>query len=258
VTSESGDSARARLIKTRRGSWIDRSLLPAARQECLENLRAASEAVGEDAVKMARGDTRHLEEEPLASNSYYLGGYHTPVGDALDILRKKLLKYQLPEEKKARELAREARESARLCGCCGRQLPAREPAYFGAKVYIGLKPLLRKRQIWEPRYTQTVLCGSCAPEWLSPERDDVVTQLCAQCERPMVSRRELSALENTFCSNACKKVYKDQLRKEQRAEARKKVCGVCGKKFAATRRDASTCSKACKQQAYRERKKGSQ
>ena len=50
MTSISGNSARAQLIKTRRGTWIDESLLPAARRECLEILReAARQAVGEDA-----------------------------------------------------------------------------------------------------------------------------------------------------------------------------------------------------------------
>jgi hypothetical protein len=49
LASESGDSARARLIRTRRGTWIDKSLLPEARRECLEILReAARKAVGED------------------------------------------------------------------------------------------------------------------------------------------------------------------------------------------------------------------
>jgi hypothetical protein len=46
---ETGASARAQLIKTRRGTQIDKSLLPAAKQECLEILReAAREAVGEE------------------------------------------------------------------------------------------------------------------------------------------------------------------------------------------------------------------
>jgi hypothetical protein len=103
---------------------------------------------------MARGDTRHLKEGPLASNPYYLWGCHTPVRDALDTLRTEFLKYQLPEEEKAREIAREARTSARMCGCCGRELPAREPAYFGAKVYVGLLPVLRNRQIWEASYSE--------------------------------------------------------------------------------------------------------
>jgi hypothetical protein len=48
LASENADSARARLIKTRRGTQIDESLLPAARRECLDLLReVAREAVGE-------------------------------------------------------------------------------------------------------------------------------------------------------------------------------------------------------------------
>jgi hypothetical protein len=258
LTSDKSDSARARLIKTRRGTWIDKSLLPSARQECLEITREAAEAVGEDLVKMARGDTRHLEEGPLASNPHHLRGYRTPVTDALDTLRKELLKYQLSDEEQARALAHKAKESASLCGCCGRELLAREPAYFGAKVYVGLLPIFRERQIWAACYERTVLCESCAPEWLSPGRDDVVTQLCAYCERPMVSRLEPSALENAFCCNACERTYKAQLRREQRVEARKKVCEVCGEEFIASRRGAKTCSKKCKQKAYRQRKKETQ
>jgi hypothetical protein len=201
------------------------------------------------------GDTRHLEEGPLASNPYHPWSYHTPVRGALETLRKELLKHKHPEEKKARELALRASKSAGICGCCGRELPARESAYFGAKVYVGLRPLLRKQQIWEPCFARTVLCGSCAPKWLSPERDDVVTQLCACCERPMVSRLEFSALERAFCSNACQRDYKAQLRREQRAKARKKICEVCDKEFTATRRDTKTCSDGCRQKAYRRRTK---
>ena len=48
MASESSNSARSQLIKTRRGTWIDESLLPAARRECLGVLReAARKAVGE-------------------------------------------------------------------------------------------------------------------------------------------------------------------------------------------------------------------
>ena len=47
-------------------------------------------------------------------------------------------------------------------------------------------------------------------------------------------------------------------RREQRVEARKKVCEVCGEEFIASRRDAKTCSEKCKQIAYRQRKKEAQ
>jgi hypothetical protein len=255
LTSDNSDSARAHLIKTRRGTWIDKSLLPSALQECLEITREAAEAVGEDVVKIARGDTRHLEEGPLASNPHHLRGYRSPVRDALDTIRKELLKYQLSDEEQARALAHKARESASLCGCCGRELLAGEPACFGAEVYVGLLPIFRKRRIWAACYERTVLCESCAPEWLSPGRDDMVTQLCAYCERPIVSLLDLSALRRTFCSDRCKEAYHDQLRKDKRTEERKKVCEVCGEEFTATRRDAKTCSVGCKQKAYRQRKK---
>jgi len=163
------------------------------------------------------------------------------------------------EEWEARELAREARANARWCGCCGRDLLSQEPAYLGAKVYVGMSPLdwdrVSKPRICQPLHERTVLCDACAPEWLSPERDDVVTQLCAHCERPMVSRLELSELRRTYCSDPCRQAYRNQLRKEQRAKERKKVCEGCGEEFTATRRDAKTCSDGCKQKAYRRRKK---
>ena len=247
LVSKIDDSARARLIRTRRGTWIDESLLPDARQEFSENLRVAYEAVGEDVAKELRGNVR-----PAL------------VLQALDTLLEQAPDYRLPEEEGARKLAQEARKTAAVCGCCGRELSAHEPAYFGARVYVGMQELNwrsllpyspLKLHVGEPDYTKTVLCGSCAPEWLSPDMDDVVTQLCAHCERLMVLRLNLSSLGRTFCSDACRQNYHNQLRNEKRAEERKKVCTVCGEGFIPDRRDAKTCSRKCKQKAYRERKK---
>ena len=75
MASNSGNSARAQLIKTRRGTWIDESLLPAARRECLGVLReAARKAVGEatylpgwisDATDSVMWDLTDLSEERL-------------------------------------------------------------------------------------------------------------------------------------------------------------------------------------------------
>ena len=116
-----------------------------------------------------------------------------------------------------------------------------------------------KPQLCKLRYERTVLCESCAPEWLSPDRDDVIMQLCAHCERQMVMRMDFSSLERMFCSDVCRQEYHNQLRKENRAEEREKVCEVCGKEFTATRRDAKTCpGGACKQKAYRQRMKEAQ
>ena len=342
------NSSRARLIKTRRGTWIDESLLPAARRECLGVLReAARKAVGEvtylpgwisDATDSIEWDleelsSKRLEWKPtpaeqemekevdatidaLENRGAFEGlgfrerlefEWHVrerirskhesqiyreveearkknrrPKSNPTLITEKDALNSTLDvlhaygildsimeldfvcsplEELNAWELAREARKTARMCGCCGRELTLKEPAHFGADVYVGMWPLywdrVSKPQICKPRYERTVLCDACAPEWLSPERDDVVTQLCAHCDRPMVSRLELSELRRTFCSDPCQQEYHNWLRKEKRAEERKKVCEVCGEEFTATRRDAKACSKACKQKAYRGRKKES-
>jgi hypothetical protein len=356
LTSNSGNSARAQLIRTRRGTWIDESLLPAARRECLDILRAAArKAVGEDTylpgwisdeVESVEWDLeslssdrldavyerryqrkvtpaeREMEEEieaiidalrerggfdglELTELAQFWNHVHERIrskyedrilqereeagngvdrpwedprpksnptlitekdtlNSTLDVLHRRgvldeiLLEDFLcaPDEADhAQERAREARETAKMCGCCGRKLSLEEPLHFGARVYVGMWALyydrVSKPQICKLRYKRTVLCGSCAPDWLASERDDVVTQLCAHCERPMVLRLEFSELQRMFCSNA----YHSQLRKEKRSEEREKVCEVCGEVFTATRRDAKTCSDGCKQKAYRQRKK---
>jgi hypothetical protein len=83
----------------------------------------------------------------------------------------------------------------------------------------------------------------------------VIIQLCAHCERPMVYHLAPSELGRTFFCDACGRTYHNQLRKDKRAEGREKVCEVCREGFTAKRKDTKTCSEACKQKAYRRRKK---
>jgi hypothetical protein len=351
LVSNSSDSARTRLIRTRSGTWIDESLLPAARRYCLGVLKeAAREAVGQDIYVPGwisdACESVHSKAEDISSER--LRPEHTPAQERRDeetatvfevlrsrgafeglsdaehwdflihvmesidskyavqvareveeaatrkkpipksnptlITEKELLNLVLDvlhshgvldsiieldfvsgaaiEEWRAGELAREARATARRCGGCGQDLCSEEPAYYGAEVYVGMRPLdwdrVSKPRICQPLYERTVLCSACAPDWLSPERDDVVTQLCAHCERPIVSRLELSELRRTLCSEPCQRAYQNRVRKEKRAEERKKVCEVCGKEFTATRRDAKTCSDGCKQKSYRQRQKEAQ
>jgi hypothetical protein len=279
LTSNSGNSARAQLIKTCRGTWIDETLLPEARRECLAILReAARTTMGQDAyfpgLISDLSEAIHGAAEDVEWNRWFSTGDLSWVTEkelldlTLDVLHSRgvldsIIELDLErggmEEVEAGERAKEARATVRWCGCCGREFVSREPAYFGAEVYVGMMPLdwnkVSKPRICEPQYERTVLCESCAPEWLSPERDDVVTQFCAYCERPMVSRLALSELRRTLCSDPCRRAYQNQVRKEKRAEARKKVCEVCGEEFTATRRDSKTCSDRCKQKAYRRRKK---
>jgi hypothetical protein len=57
--------------------------------------------------------------------------------------------------------------------------PLSGAAYFDAEFYVGMWALppsySTKQQICEPECVRAVLCASCAPEWLSLERDDVTT-----------------------------------------------------------------------------------
>jgi hypothetical protein len=277
--SSGNRSARAQLIKTRRGASIDETLLPEVRRECLANLReAARTTMGQDAyfpgLISDLSEAIHGAAEDVEWNRWYSTGDLSWVTEkelldlTLDVLHRRgvldsIIELDLEcggmEEVVAGERAKEARATVRWCGCCGREFASQEPAYFGAEVYVGMMPLdwdrVSKPRICEPQYERTVLCEACAPEWLSPERDDVVTQLCAHCERPMVSRLKLSELKRTLCSDPCRQAYHNQLRKEKRAEERKRVCEVCGEEFTASRRDAKACSDGCRQKAYRRRKK---
>jgi len=267
LVSETGASARAQLIKTRRGTQIDESLIPAARQECLEILQIACEAVSEGITESIRNVRQPLEEDSFWSEFCDRAGYRTLARHELDTLLKEIGKYRTPEESEARSRAINSANASYLafqdkpltCGCCGRNLSSEEPAYFGARVYVGIWPLywnmFSKPQFCKLDYERTILCDSCAPEWLSPESDDVVTQLCAHCERPMVYRLTPSEIRRMFCSATCNQAYHTNLRKQERAKVREKVCEICGKAFTATRRDAKTCSKKCKQKAYRRRKR---
>ena len=47
---------------TQRSPGIDKDLLSAAREECLEALQKASEVVGEGVIKMGRGDRQKVCE----------------------------------------------------------------------------------------------------------------------------------------------------------------------------------------------------
>lgn len=64
--SEIGSSARARLIRTRRGTWVDESLFPVARSECLDILeQVACDSREDGVVEMLRGYRERLDGYPL-------------------------------------------------------------------------------------------------------------------------------------------------------------------------------------------------
>lgn len=143
--SEISLSARTRLIKTRRGAWVDESLFPEARRECREIIeRVARESRDDGIVEMLRGNTKHLEKYPLGDrirelreaypNYFYWETSLERNEAALNLFAERLcehgLPFELPEEYEAR-LA--ALEGAWHSGTCGRLCPTfwfRRPSVF--------------------------------------------------------------------------------------------------------------------------------
>jgi hypothetical protein len=214
-----GESARARLIKTRNGRRIDFSLLPAAKEEYVAALEKERAGGGPDKV---------------------------------------------PEEREAFERAYRAPREGGLCGGCGRALKEEEPVYTGVEVYRGMMGGVFGIPI-RPAFEATSVCESCAPERMrsytlldygqSYRRRQPVARPCGVCSRLVVFRitNRSARRRRTFCSERCQWTHYNRVRGARGARARQKVCEVCGEEFVATRRDAKTCSKACKQKAYRQR-----
>jgi hypothetical protein len=79
--------------------------------------------------------------------------------------------------------------------------------------------------------------------------DDDMAARCAECGMALSS----SAGKHTFCSDRCRWTFHNRRRSQRTAAKREKACEICGKQFTSARNDAKTCSKACRQKAYRQR-----
>jgi hypothetical protein len=84
----------------------------------------------------------------------------------------------------------------------------------------------------------------------------LVYDYCPTCGRKvimdMTKRIEEEEQWFLYCSEVCRLQHRNVLRRKYPS---KLVCEVCGTAFTAKRSDAKTCSAACKQKAYRTRKK---
>lgn len=76
---------------------------------------------------------------------------------------------------------------------------------------------------------------------------------CDGCGRPMARQRDRKHRKYDWCSNACRRNNSARVRRER---ARTDLtCQQCHESFDADRSDAKYCSNACRQKAYRQRKK---
>jgi hypothetical protein len=82
---------------------------------------------------------------------------------------------------------------------------------------------------------------------------------CAECGRDILLITDTSykkpPARGVCCSEACRSEHRKRPAREKRRVGLEKVCGECGKQFTASRSDAKTCSPACKQKAYRRKRK---
>lgn len=134
------------------------------------------------------------------------------------------------------KLAELAHRTGAVCGRSGGPLLVTDPVWF---VRLSCGPCGSVRR-------QAPVCRTCAP----PSK---VTPpwTCAICQRPVGGRRRPRG--RVCCSETCRWRWYNAQRKARAAPERLKVCRACGQSFQARRRDATTCSSACRQRAYRQR-----
>jgi hypothetical protein len=148
-----------------------------------------------------------------------------------------------PKLREARRRATEAARHGRECGRCGERFDD------GAVVYLAGLGLGSKGQRW-----QAPVCEGCAPGYMKrPGR--VASGSCETCARPLVwgfTAVDLYRIRR-FCSARCEWTHHNSVRNARAALERVKACEGCGETFTASRRDAKTCSPACKQKASRRR-----
>jgi hypothetical protein len=170
--------------------------------------------------------------------------------------RRAAIEEYLTRQRPALRRAYEARRSGRSCGACGGPLPAEvtEPVWM-AKVGRFLIP---SYHFQGPRVVDEIApaCRDCAPPELVAREPRAVP--CDGCGRPLVWPWPVKALSRHWCSDRCRQAFYDRRRRRRREAGwarEEKVCPVCGEAFDATRRDAVTCRPACRQKAYRARKR---
>jgi predicted nucleic acid-binding Zn ribbon protein len=140
----------------------------------------------------------------------------------------------------------DAQRAAEVCGRCGEAIAMGQPV----AVVDGLT--------W--RRGRIPICLSClSPKVLRGTRlsPPATPEPCAGCGRDVYlgTTGRLGVVCSERCRTRVFNAHHSAKRKARRAQAREKTCEVCGEAFTASRRDAKTCSAACKQKVYREKRR---
>jgi hypothetical protein len=105
-------------------------------------------------------------------------------------------------------------------------------------------------------YQEVPVSTACCRDVIQPfTQVRALVRPCSTCTRPVgYDTGWMHWRKWWFCSERCEWTFHNG-RVRSRAEIRRmKVCPVCRKQFQGSRKDAVTCSPACKQKAYRQRK----
>lgn len=160
------------------------------------------------------------------------------------------------EAGRAAHFAREAQLTAAICGECRRALAPNEPVWL----------VPRWRPSWRGR-RHVLSCEGCTP---APAKTGNLwfKRPCEGCGRTVWRRHlqewwwkygcELPSHVRTFCCERCEQAVYRARRRDRQPERPAPQCAVCGESFAPIRRDAVTCSSACRQRAYRLRRNAKQ
>jgi hypothetical protein len=117
-------------------------------------------------------------------------------------------------------------------------------------VFIAKQPYSPGHPIWR----RFPLCGPCAKR-LSGNHWFSTPKPCGYCERTIaVSDYAKNRRRPDFCCDLCASREANRVARDIRREMRdNRTCKQCRTNFESTRADASFCSSACRQRAYRER-----
>ena len=141
---------------------------------------------------------------------------------------------------------------ASVCVQCGAELPSDGP--------VRLLPC-RLLYVWgEYLFSETQVASACLKCWTDAEvTHNILPGECRGCGRKVIANKSRRKMEVFYCSNRCRNVvYGNRHRQRKRMRKVQKplplsACAVCGQNFAPKRKDAKTCSPACRQKAYRKR-----
>lgn len=143
-----------------------------------------------------------------------------------------------------RLMVSESAEHGRWCALCGADLPpgcgvVRKRVFLGYGIGGGY------------RWTVAPVCATCA-QWWSWEDDGSIPP-CTTCRRPVVDLARTARRHwRPTCCAACARAAINAERRERRGE---RACSTCGTGFTPSRADAAYCSSACRQRAYRGRRR---